>query len=392
MVARADRGLISHRVPAEVGQRLLDALFARRDRWLASPVFQRQTARFPLTRWIARRRARQVFDLVAGFVYSQVLLACVRLSLFELLATRPHSLAEVARAAGLEAEAAERLLAAAVSLRLVERRRGGRYGLGALGAPLAGNAGLRAMIEHHTALYADLADPVALLRGDLVMPANAKYWPYAAGRAEPGPQDASRIAAYSELMSASQTLVAAQVIDAYPFARHRRVLDVGGGEGTFLLAVAHAAPQLDLQLFDLPPVAARAATRFAAAGLAARAETAGGSFLSDPLPRGADLVTLIRVLHDHDDASVRILLHAVHVALPAGGRLVVAEPLAETPGAEPMGDAYFGLYLLAMGGGRPRTAARLFELLREAGFTSPRQVPTALPLQCSVLVATKASA
>ena len=392
MVARADRGLIAPAAPPRAGRRLLDAALAVRDQWLASPVFQRQAARFPLTRWIARRRARQVFDLVAGFVYSQVLLACVRLRLFELLATRPQTLTEVARAAGLEATAAERLLAAAVSLRLVERRSGGRYGLGALGAPLAGNAGLCAMVEHHTALYADLADPVALLRGEISSPANARYWPYAAGRAEPGPQDAARIAAYSELMSASQTLVAAQVIDAYPFARHRRVLDVGGGEGSFLLAVARAAPQLELRLFDLPPVAARAASRLAAAGLGARAEAAGGSFLCDPLPRGADLVTLVRVLHDHDDASVRTLLSAVHAALPPGGRVVIAEPLAGTPGAEPMGDAYFGLYLLAMGGGRPRSAARLFQLLGEAGFTGSRQVPTALPLQCSLLVAAKPSA
>ena len=42
--------------------------------------------RFPLTRPIARRRARELFDLCAGFVYSQVLLACVRLRLFEILA------------------------------------------------------------------------------------------------------------------------------------------------------------------------------------------------------------------------------------------------------------------------------------------------------------------
>ncbi len=46
-----------------------------------------------------------------------------------------------------------------------------------------------------------------------------------------------------------------------------------------------------------------------------------------------------------------------HDALPPGGTLLIAEPMAGTPGAEAMGDAYFGLYLWAMGSGRPRSAA-----------------------------------
>ena len=85
-------------------------------------------------------------------------------------------------------------------------------------------------------------------------------------------------------------------------------------------------------------------------------------------------MTLVRVLHDHDDARVRTLLAAVRRALPSGGRLVVAEPMAATPGAEAMGDAYFGFYLLAMGRGQPRSAERLTALLVEAGFQSVRRV------------------
>ena len=63
---------------------------AWRDRILTSPGFQRRAARSWWMRPIARRRARGLFDLVAGFVYSQVLLACVRLKLFDLLAAGPR--------------------------------------------------------------------------------------------------------------------------------------------------------------------------------------------------------------------------------------------------------------------------------------------------------------
>ena len=374
---------------AEPAPTLRDRWLARRDGWLGSASFQRAAARFPLTRWIARRRARAVFDLVAGFVYSQVLFACVKLKLLELLATGPLTLDAIARRTGLECDAAERLLRAAVALRLVDKRTGGRFGLGPLGAPLAANAGIAAMVEHHAMLYADLGDPVALLRNEPHAPARlAGYWPYA-GAADPAAAAGDQVAAYSELMSASQPLVAGAILDGYPVARHRCLLDVGGGEGTFLIAAGRRAPALGLILFDLPAVAERARARFTAARFGERAIAVGGSFLHDELPRGADLATLVRVLHDHDDARVTLLLRAVFHALVPGGTVLVAEPMAETRGAERMGDAYFGFYLLAMGRGQPRTAARLGAMLAEAGFESVRALPTDLPLQTRLLVAKK---
>lgn len=357
-----------------------------RNRVLASRAFQRRAAAFALTRPIARARARAVFDLVAGFVYSQVLWACVRLRLFDQLAHGPQSADALAARCQLAPEAMQRLLAAAVSLGLVERRARGRYGLGVLGAPLVGNEGICAMVEHHAALYADLADPLALLRGQARDPALAKYWPYA-GTAQPDALAAERVAAYSALMSASQPLVADEILDAYPMQRHRVLMDVGGGEGRFLAAAAQRAPQLKLMLFDLPPVAERARACLARLGLGERAEVHGGDFFADALPRGADVISLVRVVHDHDDARVTTLLRNVHAALPKGGTLVLGEPMAGTPGAEPMGDAYFGFYLLAMGRGRPRTVAELERLLVAAGFVDVRLRRTAIPLQAQVLVA-----
>ncbi|MBX3638411.1 MAG: hypothetical protein KF683_23820, partial [Rubrivivax sp.] len=99
-----------------------------RNRRIASHRFRRWAAGFWPTRPLARRQAAQLFDIVAGFVYSQVLLACVRLDLFErLAASGPQRLDELAPVLALPARAAERLLDAAVALRLLGRRRGGRY-------------------------------------------------------------------------------------------------------------------------------------------------------------------------------------------------------------------------------------------------------------------------
>lgn len=363
------------------------------DRWrdrytalLADPGFQRWASGFPLTRPMARQRTRALFDLCAGFVYSQVLFACVRLGVFPILADGPLDIEDLARRVDLSAEATHRLVDAAVSLRLLTRRNGKRVALGALGAALAGNPGVAAMIEHHAILYADLKDPVQLLKGDHHGTGLAGYWPYAQEGA-PAALPPDKVAEYSTLMTLSQPFIAEEVLSAYPMAKHRCLLDVGGGEGAFLMAAADSNPNLSLMLFDLPAVAERARARLAAAGLEDRARTVGGSFLSDPLPAGADIVSLVRVVHDHNDAEVLTLLRKVKEILPARGTLLIAEPMSDTPGAEPAGDAYFGFYLLAMGRGRPRSPGRLSELLEQAGFSRSRLLKTSRPLLTRVMIA-----
>ena len=365
---------------------LQDRLLGFRDRMLADPGFQRFAGSFALTRPTARRQANALFDLCAGFVYSQILLACVRLKLFEQLAGGPLGPAELASHLSLPADATLRLLDAAVSLKLLQRRSGNRYGLGSLGAALLGNPGVADMIEHHVMLYGDLSDPVALLRGQAGAGKLAAYWPYAQNlKATELSREA--IAPYTALMAASQPMIAQQVLSAYSFRGHRCLLDIGGGDGSFIAAVAAHAPKLRCVLFDLPAVADQASERFRSARISSRAVAIGGSFLTDRLPDGADIVSLVRVIHDHDDADVMILLRAIHRTLPGNGTLLIAEPLSGARGLQPAGDAYFAFYLLAMGSGRPRTFERLGELLTEAGFADIALRPSEMPMLASVITA-----
>jgi demethylspheroidene O-methyltransferase len=356
-----------------------------RNRIVASPRFQRWAQRFPLTRFIARRQASELFDLTAGFVYSQVLAASVQLNLFETLRAGPLTTAQLAPRLTLPLEATERLLRAATALKLIEPAHD-RHMLSMRGAALLGNPGVSAMIAHHHLLYADLADPVALLRRGAGPGQLAAYWPYAGG-ADPAKLTPEQVAAYSALMAASNGLVAEQVLTAYPIGKHRKLLDVGGGEGAFLSAAAAVAPKLQLSLFDLPAVAERAAARFARAGLSARAHTFGGNFFSDELPGDADVISLVRVVHDHDDDRVCELLANVRRALPKGGTLLIAEPMSGTRAAAPAADAYFGFYLLAMGTGRARDPQTLCAMLEQAGFVQPRLWRTGAPMLTSLIVA-----
>ncbi len=354
-----------------------------RNRLLGSPRFQRIAMRLPVVRSTARDAAARMFGMATGFVYTQTLTACVELGIVARLAQAPESAASLAAQCDLSADAMQRLLAAAAALDLVETLPGDRYTLGQMGAALAANPGALAMIRHHRLLYTDLADPVALLRRGRGGGALAGFWPYAEGHADAG--EAAN--PYSALMAASQPMVAEQVLDAHDFGRHRRLLDIGGGHGAFLAAVAARHPALALGLFDLPDVAAGARPALAGQGLD-RITVTGGSFKTDPLPPGADAVSLVRILHDHDDAVVAALLSKVRAALPAGGTLMIAEPMAGTAGAKAMGDAYFGLYLWAMGSGRPRTAETYRAMLRAAGFARVGEASTSLPMITRVLIAT----
>ncbi|MEM6665510.1 MAG: methyltransferase [Pseudomonadota bacterium] len=363
-----------------------------RDDLLQKPAFQRWAASFPLTRPIASKRSRELFDLVSGFVYSQVLHACVRLKLLEEIADTPLPADVLARRVGLEPDAMDRLLAAACALRLVSRRSPdsaghATFGLGDLGAALLGNPGVVAMVEHHAILYDDLSDPVGLLRDPQKETGLQRYWAYAATRT-PGALADDTVADYSQLMAVSQSFIADEILDAYPVSRHRHMMDVGGGEGAFVEAAAARAPEMAFTLVDLPAVAARASTRFASAGLASRATAHGADMFRDSLPEGADLISLIRVLYDHPDDRVMALLKRAHGALPQGGTLLVAEPMAGTPGAENMGAAYFGFYLLAMRGGRSRTRDDLAAAMVQAGFSNVRPVKTRRPLFTSLLQGT----
>jgi demethylspheroidene O-methyltransferase len=342
------------------------------NRLVSSRDFQRWAARFPLTRRIVRREGEAMFDLVAGFCHSQILQALVAFDIPADLLAHSRSTATLAHRAQVPPDRMAVLLNGGAAIGLLAQRRDGTWTLTRRGAALATVPGLGDMIRHHAVLYRDLADPVAFFRGETTTEL-ADFWPYVFGAG--AAQDPDTAARYSRLMAESQVLVAEDTLAAIDLSSSRHLMDVGGGTGAFLSAVAVAAPHLVLTLFDLPAVAPQAQARFVAEGIAPRVTIAPGSFRDDPLPTGADTITLVRVLYDHADDTVRALLARVHAALPPGGRLIISEPM--TGGAQPerAGDAYFALYCMAMRTGRARSASEISALLTAAGFgriTAPR--------------------
>lgn len=355
-------------------------------RQIARPAFQDWASRMPVLNRLARRDGAEIFDIVQGFVQSQVLFALVSLDVPRRLMAGPMAPEALALSDGFDARRMEILLQAGAGIGLLKRHRDGRFGVTRKGAALCGVPGLQQMILHHGTLYRDMSDPLALLRGE-VETELAEFWPYVFGAK--GAVDPDVTETYSELMAASQALVARDTLRAVSLRDVNRLVDVGGGSGAFLIEVAKHYPDLSLELFDLPGVMPAASQRIAREGLSARIDLTGGSFKEDPLPAGADAISLIRVLYDHDDDAVARLIARVFAALPAGGRLIISEPMSGGAHPDPITDVYFAFYTLAMRTGRTRAAQTIAKVCQSAGFA---QIETPKPFRSyvtSVLTARK---
>lgn len=353
---------------------LPEGLIRFRNRLLSDPRFLEAVQRLWPGRWIARRKSQQLYDIIAGFTYSQGLLACAELDVLGHVGLDGCTPSELAVRTGLAEDRCRILIRAALALDILCEA-GGRLHLGQHGAALVAQPWILQFVAHHAHFYRDLADPVTLLRAPAPPGALRGYWAYE--------NDSADKTAYTRLMQASQRAVAAQVLAAYGFRGHRALLDVGGGTGAFAQAIGARHPGLDLHVFDLPGVAAMPA---APGGCTIHRH--GGDFRHDVFPGGMDIITLVRVLHDHDDDIVAALLGKVRAALPVGGTVLIAEPLSGNRATARVADAYFGFYFAAMGQGRTRTPQEIARLAAGCGLSRPKRWPTPLPAIAEVLTLT----
>lgn len=355
-------------------------------RLVARPGFQRWASSFPLTRGTAAKDGADLFDIVQGFVKSQVLFALVELRLLHRLMEGAHTASDLAGGSMMTVDRMDRLLRAATAMKLTKRDRKGRYSLARKGAAIVGVPGLEDMIRHHAAFYRDLNDPVALLRGE-VETELAAFWPYVFGA--DNATDAETSDRYSDLMARSQEIVAADTLAAVNLGQSRRLLDIGGGYGVFAEATALKYPKLHATVLDLPAVEPNAQARLRASRAQDRLRFVPGSFRDDPLPEGADTISLIRVLYDHEDHTVSDLLAKVFGALPKGGRLLISEPMSGGDTPEISGDVYFSFYCLAMQTGTVRSAKRIGALCNDAGFGTIKVCPSRRPFVTTTMMAVK---
>jgi hypothetical protein len=181
-------------------------------------------------------------------------------------------------------------------------------------------------------------------------------------------------AAFDAAMTGYTATTAVAVANGYDFSGVHKLLDVGGGSGALLGAIASRYAHVSGATFDLPHVAARAKEHLERTGVAGRCEVIGGDFFKS-VPTGFDTYALKMVLHDWDDERSIAILKTVRKAIPADGRLLVIDAVLPE-GNEPAPGKLFDMNMLVMTGGRERTEREFAALFAASGFELVRVIRT----------------
>ncbi|NYJ07588.1 methyltransferase [Petropleomorpha daqingensis] len=297
----------------------------------------------------------------ADLVTPMAIRVAATLRLADSIAAGTRTAADLAAAVHVDPDALARLMGHLVTAGVLTRTDGG-FGLTAVGEQLRDDhpAGIRPWLDLEGAIgRADLCF-VELLHtvrtGEPAYPRRfgRPYWDDLSA-------DAGLFASFDALMGGRLAEDAPVVATAYPWGSLRSVVDVGGGDGTLLLAILREHPELRGTVVDLAGPAARAGRAIAAAGLGERADAVAGSFF-DPLPAGAGGYLLSGVLHDWDDEPAGRILRRCAEAAGETGRVLVVDHVGGPVDTE--GD----LRMLAYVRGRERDLDQLASLAASAGL------------------------
>jgi hypothetical protein len=182
---------------------------------------------------------------------------------------------------------------------------------------------------------------------------------------------------FNEGMTGMSCAVGEAILSTGSFPDTGLVVDVGGGEGALLASILRGRPHVRGIVLDTESAVAGARELLALAGLSDRCQCVGGDFM-DRIPSGGDVYVLKHVLHDWPDERATAILRNVRAAIGANpdARLLVIEVvLADAAGGSEFG-RFSDLAMLALVGGRERTAAQFSALMERSGFEFVRLTAT----------------
>lgn len=316
-----------------------------------------------------------ILQIACGYMAAKQLFAAVELGLFERLAGGPATLEDLAPRMAIPRRTLRIVADAAVALGLLERS-GDRYQNSAVtGAFLSGSGpDLRPFVRLLNGLsYPRWARLEEAVRTDRIVFGETGFT-----------EEEQRL--YSAGVEAVTAGTAHALALTYDFAPHRRLLDLGGGTGSFLLAILARYPPLEATLFDLPPVAAAAPQRWRSNPAGTRIRVVAGNFFTDPIPGEHDAVLVANIVHCFAAEQVRSLFHRIRQHVPPAARLLLVDFWTDPTHTKPTFAALMaGEFLLTPGGGDVYSIPDATGWLDQTGWRAVEHKPLAGP--ASLLVA-----
>jgi len=322
-----------------------------------------------------------LLQLSGGYWSTCALHAGVKLDIFSALDGSPRTAGEVAQLRHSDPRGTGMLLDALAALALLEKR-GSSY----IATPFAaahlskaspGYMGHILMHHHHLmAGWARLHE--AVQSGGPIRE-----------RVSHGDDEAVRESFLMGMFNLANQL-APRIAQSIDLSGCRRLLDLGGGPGTYAIHFCRANPGLSAVIYDLPTTRTFAEGTIARFGLSEKITFTAGDYHADPVPSGFDVAWLSHVLHADGPAACAELLRKAVAAVDPGGVLMVQEFILDDAKDGPQFPALFSLnMLLGTEAGQSYSGSELTAMLREAGLSDVHRLALELPNGAGVLTGRK---
>jgi SAM-dependent methyltransferase len=308
----------------------------------------------------AKITEESINELARGFMASRILLSGAELDLFTLLAQEPLTAEDIAAKTKTGLRGIVILLDALSALGFLGKKDGRYQAVPSVASLLSATASdsILPMVLHMATVWQNWSQITDIVRGKTTPGLKAK-----------GALAEGNRKAFIGAMHVVASKAAPEVVAAINPGEARRLLDVGGGSGTYTLAMLSAKPEMRGTLFDLPPVIELARDRVQSADMLNRVELVAGDFYKDELPPGHDLALLSAIIHQSSYEQNEELYGKVYRALDAGGRIVIRDHVMSADRTQPLQGALFAVNMLAgTEGGRTYTFDEIKEGLTAVGF------------------------
>ena len=301
---------------------------------------------------------RNVDDLMAvghGYQRAMILFAALKLGVFRGLAVGGCDASALARRIGVDPGKLSVLLDALAALGLIGKK-GKMYRNAQVARELLlpGPRSMESILLHHLDGWGEWGRLSATVR---------------AGRTPRGGAAGNWRENFIRGMEENARDRAASVAGRILLRRGDRVLDLGGGPGTYAVAWADACPDVEITVFDTAATLRVARKILREKGADGRVRLVKGDFLQDPLGGPYDFVWISQILHAYPGSDCVKLLRRARSALVPGGRVAVQEFLLAEGKTSPPGPVFFSVHMVAVtGGGRAYTAREIAAMMKAAGF------------------------
>jgi O-methyltransferase domain/Dimerisation domain len=315
-----------------------------------------------------------ILQTAAGFMMSKHLFAANDLGLFEKLADRPLTLDELAKDLGIPPRTARITADAMVALGFLEKQ-DDRYRNSSVSQTfLSGKApaDLRPFLRFWNHIsYPQWQNLEEALRTNRGVGGDVDL-------------DSEQQRIFSEGVAAINAGPAHAMPEKYDFTRHRKVLDLGGGVGEFLVPILDRFPQLEGTLFELPPVTEVAKDALAANPVGSRINIVAGDLFEDAIPEDHDALILAHVVHYFDHARNLELLRRIRERVLAGARVLMVDFWTNPQHTEPLFAALMAGEFLTSVGGDVFSEEEAKGWLRETGWEYLQTIPLEGPISMVV--------